>query len=140
MGYKTKQGEKIAQLLIKNENRHLTAEEIRNMLKAEGNAVGTATVYRNLEKLVSEGKIKRYRLVEGEPACYQYIGDKECHEHFHLKCLSCGGVIHFECNYLGDLSEHLLGHHGFHLDRSKIVLYGICSECKSRKGSEDEAD
>ncbi len=134
MGYKTKQGERIFELLIKNENRHLTAEEICIMLKNEGNAVGTATVYRNLEKLVTEGKIRRYRLEEGGPACYQYIGDKECHEHFHLKCLNCGSVIHFECDYLTELNEHLLEHHDFHLDRTKIVLYGLCSKCKNVKG------
>ena len=65
MGYKTKQGERIFELLIRNEERHLTAEEICGLLKTEGAAVGTATVYRNLEKLVSEGKVKRYRLEEG---------------------------------------------------------------------------
>ncbi len=130
MGYKTKQGERIFELLIRNEKRHLTAEEICGLLRAEGAAVGTATVYRNLEKLVSEGKIKRYRLEEGESACYQYIGDGSCHEHFHLKCLNCGEVIHLECGYLDELNGHLLGHHDFHLDCTKIVLYGLCSKCK----------
>ncbi len=134
MGYKTKQGELIFDLLLKNEKRHLTAEEIRLMLKEKGTAVGAATIYRNLEKLVSEGKIKRYRLEEGESACYQYIGDEECHQHFHLKCLNCGEVIHFECDYLGELDKHLLGHHGFHLDHTKIVLYGLCSKCKAAEG------
>ena len=135
MGYKTKQGERIFEALIKNEERHLTAEEICAILKAEGTAVGTATVYRNLEKLVSEGKIRRYRLDEGESACYQYIGDGTCHEHFHLKCMQCGDVIHLECDYLDELNSHLLDHHGFNLDRTKIVLYGLCAKCGEGKNA-----
>ena len=133
MGYKTKQGERILETLIRNEDRHLTAEEICVLLKEEGAAVGTATVYRNLEKLVAEGTIRRYRLDEGESACYQYIGDGSCHEHFHLKCLGCGEVIHLECDYLDELNSHLLEHHSFHLDRTKIVLYGLCSVCRSKE-------
>ena len=129
MGYKTKQGELIFKILEKNADRHMTAEEICALLKAEGTAVGATTVYRNLEKLISEGKIRRYRLEEGEAACYQYIGG-ECHEHYHLKCVGCGDVIHLECNYLGDLSEHLMEHHNFLLDRTKITLYGTCSKCR----------
>ncbi len=96
MGYKTKQGELIFGLLENNSDRHLTAEEICGMLRAAGTSVGTATVYRNLEKLVSEGKVRRYRLEEGESACFQYMGDVECYEHFHLKCPGCGTVIHLE--------------------------------------------
>ncbi len=133
MGYKTKQGERILETLIRNEDRHLTAEEICVLLKEEGAAVGTATVYRNLEKLVAEGTIRRYRLDEGESACYQYIGDGSCHEHFHLKCLGCGEVIHLECDYLDELNSHLLDHHSFHLDRTKIVLYGLCSVCRNKE-------
>lgn len=132
MGYKTKQGERILETLIRNEDRHLTAEEICVLLKEEGAAVGTATVYRNLEKLVAEGTIRRYRLDEGESACYQYIGDGSCHEHFHLKCLGCGEVIHLECDYLDELNSHLLDHHSFHIDRTKIVLYGLCSVCRNK--------
>ncbi|MBQ8411402.1 MAG: transcriptional repressor [Ruminiclostridium sp.] len=138
MGYKTKQGGLIFGLLEKYSDRHLTAEEICGMLKAEGTSVGTATVYRNLEKLVSEGKVRRYRLEEGESACYQYMGDVECHEHFHLKCINCGVVIHLECDYLDEINGHLLEHHGFNLDRTKIVLYGECAECG--KGRRNEAD
>lgn len=130
MGYKTKQGERIFGILEKNSARHLTAEEISGLLKSEGMAVGMATVYRNLEKFVSEGKVRRYRLDDGESACYQLVGGEECHEHFHLKCLECGGVIHLECNYLDDLNGHLLERHGFSLDRTKIILYGLCEKCK----------
>ncbi len=132
MGYKTKQGELITSLLKKYSDKHLTADEIAELLREQGCSVGKATVYRNLDKLTAGGLARKYTLEDGSPACYQYIGSEECREHFHLKCLRCGGVIHLECDYLGDLSSHLIEHHGFELDASKIVLYGICASCKER--------
>ncbi len=138
MGYKTKQGELITALLKQYSDKHLNADEIAELLREKGCSVGKATVYRNLDKLTAGGLVRRYTLEDGSPACYQYIGSDECREHFHLKCLRCGGVIHLECDYLGDLSSHLLEHHGFELDTSKIVLYGICEGCKG--GEEYAAD
>ena len=131
MGYKTKQGELIFGILEKNADRHLTAEEICVLLKAEGNAVGTTTVYRNLEKLIAEGKIRRFRLEEGEPACYQYLGG-ECHEHFHLKCENCGDLIHMDCHDMTNLAEHIKSHHGFAINPLKTVLYGVCERCRTK--------
>jgi len=136
MGYKTKQGEQITALLKKYSDKHLTADEVSELLRDEGNAVGKATVYRNLDKLVAGGQVRRYTLEDGNPACYQYIGSEQCREHFHLKCLRCGAVIHLECDYLSDLNRHLLEHHAFEVDNSKIVLYGICGNC--RKGGEKD--
>lgn len=138
MGYKTKQGELITALLKQYSDKHLNADEIAALLRGQGYSVGKATVYRNLDKLTANGLVRRYMLEDGSPACYQYIGSEECREHFHLKCLRCGGVIHLECDYLGDLSSHLIEHHGFELDTSKIVLYGICERCKG--GEENGAD
>lgn len=139
MGYKTKQGELITALLKKYSEKHLTADEISELLRKQGNAVGKATVYRNLDKLTAVGQVRRYTLEDGSPACYQYIESEHCREHFHLKCLSCGEVIHLECDYLDDLNKHLLEHHAFEVDNSKIVLYGICGNCK-KGGEKDGSD
>lgn len=39
-------------------------------LKSQGNGVGKSTVYRYLEKLVEEGKVRKYFLEEGAGACF----------------------------------------------------------------------
>ena len=128
--YKTKQREIILDFIIRNKDRHITADELLEHLKAEGNSVGKSTVYRYLEKLVQEGKLKKYYLEEGMSACYQYADGENCCEHYHFKCKVCGELFHVECGELKGLSEHIFEHHGFLIDLSKTIIYGVCKKCK----------
>lgn len=127
--YKTKQRSKVLDCLIQNKNKHMTAEDIVAYLKEHGAAVGKATVYRTLEKLLSEGNVRKYICEEGKSACFQYVEDNSCNSHFHLKCVKCGKLIHLECDYLSDLEKHIFEHHKFTVDNTKTVLYGICGDC-----------
>lgn len=129
--YKTKQKEIILNFFLENKERHLTASEIIKHINNNGENVGAATVYRYLDKLVSRGLIRKYFLDDKTGACYQYIEpDENCFEHFHLKCIECGTLIHIDCSYLQSLDEHILSHHGFKVDNSRTVLYGRCKNCE----------
>lgn len=130
-GYKTKQRALTEQALQKNGDRHITAEELTEQLERSGHTVGRTTVYRCLEKMVAEGKVQKYTAI-GESACYQYLGEKDCCEHFHLKCTRCGKLIHIECSHLSELSAHIRAEHGFTVDKLKTVLYGLCGDCAEK--------
>ena len=126
----TKQGRLIAACLEKHASVHLTAEEISQCLKSEGTVVSTATIYRHLEKLTANGVVRKYLSSPDEPACYQYNGAKAaCVRHFHLKCTGCGQLFHVSCPYLEKLEEHIQEHHGFVIDNTRTVLYGLCRKC-----------
>lgn len=128
--YKTKQRSLVLNCLIQNKEKHMTADEIVIFLKEQGSEIGKATVYRTLDRLISEGGVRKYIYEEGKSACFQYIENNEnCHRHFHLKCFKCGKLIHLECDYLSDLENHIYEHHKFTVDNTKTVLYGICEEC-----------
>ena len=118
---------------------HLTADEMLKILDEMGSPVSKATLYRFLDVLVSTGDLRKYITTDGEKACYQYIDEeKGCHEHYHLKCIECGKLIHVECSELDEIQQHIGEHHNFHVDRSRIVLYGTCSDCmggKDEKGN-----
>lgn len=132
-GYKTKQKEKILDYLIRNKEKHTNVQEIITFLTAEGNPIGTATIYRQLDKLVDCGMVRRYNFDGKTGACYQYIENKEeCHEHFHLKCTVCGKLIHLNCDRLSNINRHIFEKHGFQVDPSQTVFYGKCSECLSK--------
>lgn len=129
-GYKTKQKEKLLDYLIKNKEKHTNVQEILSFLTAEGTPVGTATIYRQLDKLVECGVVRRYNFDGKTGACYQYIeNEKDCHEHFHLKCNICGKLIHLNCDRLLNINNHIFDKHGFQVDPSQTVFYGKCSEC-----------
>lgn len=138
MGYSTKQSRVIENVLKENSNRHMTADEIFEKLKSDGEGVGKTTVYRHLEKLYSDGVVRKFIGGDGDSACFQLAEPDggNCKLHYHLKCVECGKLIHAECDFLNELSDHILNEHGFTIDGSKTVLYGICSECANKKGTE----
>jgi Fur family ferric uptake transcriptional regulator len=130
-GYKTRQKEQILQYLTDHTGGHVTAQEISRHLSENGTPVGTATIYRFLDQLVTEGELRKYTIDSRTGACYEYLPHSEsCSRHFHLKCMQCGKLYHVTCEHLSGLDRHILEHHGFRIDQSKTVLYGICQDCR----------
>jgi len=128
--YNTRQKEILLNFLRENSSEHITVQKICNFMNNAGTPVGTATIYRQLDRLVEQGIVKKYLLDGRSGACYQYTGDtKKCCEHYHLKCVSCGKLIHLDCEFLNNINNHILEHHGFVVDNAKTVFYGRCSEC-----------
>lgn len=129
--YKTRQKEIILNLFLENKDEHLTASEIVNHINKKEENIGIATVYRYLDKLVNSGIVRKYFLDDKSSACYQYIDpENKCSEHFHLKCLECGRLLHIDCKHMQSLDEHIFSEHGFKVDNSRTVLYGRCKNCE----------
>lgn len=129
--YKTRQKEAILSFFKENSNRHLTAADIINQINSTGENIGTATVYRYLDRLVEKGTIRKYFVDEKLGACYQYNEDnRECGHHFHLKCIECGKLIHLDCSHLQSISDHIFSEHDFVIDNSRTVFYGRCKNCE----------
>ncbi len=131
MAYQTKQGRALVEFLRSQGSRHVSVQQIAAGLPEK---IGTATIYRQLDKLAARGLVRKY-VSDGDPACYQYVGEdaKSCMQHFHLKCSSCGALIHLECEEMGRLSEHILREHGFRTDPLRSMLYGTCAECLKKE-------
>ena len=120
--------------LEENKNRHLTADEVYNILISKGISVGRTTVYRRLEKLYEETTVRKFKFDESTSACYQLAqSDEKCRNHYHLKCTVCGKLAHAECGFLDELSEHIFKEHNFIVDGEKTMLYGICESCMGKE-------
>lgn len=126
--YRTEQRKKLLECITKNKNQYISAEQLEKELKEEGVNVGLTTIYRFLNKLEKEGKV-RVELKE-HTKHYQYISD-ECSEHYHLKCKDCGKVIHFECDEMEEFNSHISKEHKFCID-PESVIYGKCEKCNKR--------
>ena len=136
-GYNTSQKEKLMDFLINSREKHTNVQEISAYLRSEGTPVGTATIYRQLDRLVEKGLVRKFVIDGKTGACYQYIeNEKECREHFHLKCLGCGKLIHLSCGQLMDINQHIAEHHGFIVDPSQTVFYGRCAVCSGENPEE----
>ncbi len=126
--YRTKQGDLVLSCFLQNKGMHLTIEDICTILKEKGTPVGTTTVYRQVQKLTDEGLVTKYNIDKDSAACYQYAGES-CRMHFHLKCTKCQELFHSTCTYIDSVENHIFEHHGFKVDNSKTVFYGICKGC-----------
>jgi len=131
--YKTRQMTELLTFLESVQGSHVTVRDICGHFQSVGIAVGTTTIYRNLEKMVKEGMVAKY-VVEGtSSACFEYIGTLEGCERsvcYHCKCEKCGKLMHLQCNEVGSLRQHLLEYHDFEMNSLRTVFYGICGECK----------
>lgn len=130
-GYKTHQRDIILELLKNHTEKHMSAEEISEKLRQNGEKVGISTVYRYLEKLYCEGRVQKYT-ADKQSAKYT-LSDMRCRSHFHMKCASCGEFFCADCDFLDKLSEHISGEHGFLVDPSKTIFYGTCKVCSASK-------
>ena len=129
MSYNTKQSKLVYNFLQNNPHNHFSAEEVYFALISNGDNIGRTTVYRQLDKLCDENKVRKFFSGENNACCYQ-LESEDCHNHYHLKCSSCGTLIHTECDFLDKLSNHIFNDHQFRIDNSKTVLYGICQGCR----------
>jgi Fur family ferric uptake transcriptional regulator len=129
--YKTKQRQAILNYLIENKNKHVTIEDIVMYLKNSNQLTGQTTVYRYINLLITQGKVKRYIIDGKEAACFQYVGNKRrCLQHCHLKCEHCGEIFHVDCKILKDFEKYLKFRHKFNINTSKTVIYGTCEKCR----------
>ncbi len=136
--YKTKQRQMILDYLSDTDGRHVTVSEINEYFKKCGMHIGAATVYRHLEKFVSEGIVRKYYVDGINGACFQYMGKcSGCDAHIHFKCLKCGKLECVECDRLGELKSHFSDEHGFRIDSVKTVFYGKCAECLKKEDNDN---
>lgn len=128
--YNTKQKKLVLDIFLKNKSMQFSCDEVTYQLMNAGTPVGKTTVYRQLEKLINEGKIKKLNPHNGKSFLYQY-SDKnlDCDSHMHLRCSECGKYIHLSCDFMQGVSAHINEHHGFKVNNAKTEIIGICSDC-----------
>ena len=117
----------VRDVLIHAKGAHLSSDDVYETLRGQGEKVGRTTVYRQLDRLVSEGRVRR-TVADRGGNCYSYITDG-CAEHYHMVCKSCGKMAHLSCDQVEELFHHIKTHHGFSIDPCQTVLYGRCAAC-----------
>ena len=111
--------------------KHLTTEELYNLVRAEGCSIGQATVYRTLKLLCDAGLAKEQHFGEST-ARYEPIGDGSHHDH--LICGSCGKNQEVMDAEIERLQEELAKRYDFTLTSHRMILYGICGDCRILAG------
>ena len=122
----TRQRELVAQAVFLSDD-HLSVEEIIRRLREQGEAVGTATVYRTLELLVEGGLARAHDFGEGFKR-YEAMPAQTHHEH--LICERCGRVVEFQNVQLERMLPIIADEHAYQHRRHRVEIYGVCGECR----------
>lgn len=123
----------VLQTLAENSDKHMTAEDVYEVVRAEHPELGLATVYRALQLLREMQLLDRINLDEG---CVRYeirdLSESDMHHHHHLICRDCGKVIPFEQDLLDALEAQIERETGFRVFDHELKFFGQCKECSER--------
>jgi Fur family ferric uptake transcriptional regulator len=118
--------ERIIELLA-TEPCALSAVEIEDSLRARGERIGRASVYRVLELLVEHGLVERVTVGQGLARFERALASGE--HHHHLVCERCGRLVAFADPGLERAIHRVSERLGVRVDAHEVVLRGACEDC-----------
>ena len=111
--------------ILTSTSTHPTEEEVFLGVREKVPEISLATVYKNLETLVSCGLASKMSHADGSA---RYDGRSD--PHHHTRCIACGCVSDIPEEFReSELSQIRLGDNGFHVTGYQLELTGYCSEC-----------
>ena len=106
---------------------HATADEVYEFIQATHSHISRGTVYRNLNCLAEEGKIKKLEIPNG-PDRFDHI----CSTHYHIHCCKCGRAFDVDMEEISDLRDKVKDKHGFDFLDHDIIFKGVCPDCQKK--------
>ena len=126
-GFKiTPQRRAIVEILLKNKDKHLSSEEIYDLVRVDCPEIGLATVYRTMQLLDEVGAISKLNLDDG---CIRYeidLSDSDSHHHHHLIWKKCGNIIEVKEDLLDDIEEQIERIYKFGIVDHDVKFTGLC--------------
>ncbi len=106
---------------------HPTAEWVHERVRREMPRVSLGTVYRNLQLLVGQGRLRAWN----RGRATRYDADIDPHDHF--VCQVCGLLLDIERAPEAISSEKRLKARGHHIDTRVLEFLGVCRDCRRRR-------
>lgn len=116
-------------LILKNNPHPLTAEKILAKLKKKKPTLNKTTIYRALDTMLKNGKIREIQFSERKK---RYEIENTPHHH-HLVCTSCEAVENI--NMVADLIQEekkIQKKTGFDIQKHTLEFFGICTNCQPK--------
>ncbi len=106
-------------------NKHLSVEDIHQIVRQKNPKIGLATVYRTLNLLKGKGLIEEHRFND-EFSRYELRSGTH---HDHLICIECESVIEFDQPVIEHLQDLAAAEKNFTIVSHRLQIYGICENC-----------
>ncbi|MBB6448966.1 Fur family ferric uptake transcriptional regulator [Geomicrobium halophilum] len=134
----TPQREATVEVLLENEEDHLSAEDVYLLVKEKAPEIGLATVYRTLELLNELEIVDKINFGDGVSR-YDLRKEGADHSHHHLVCIHCGSVSEIEEDLLGDVEKKVERDWAFKIKDHRLTFHGVCVNCQTEHEASDEA-
>ena len=132
-GYKlTPQREVTLRVLLENNSKHLSAEDVFQRVKEKYPEIGLATVYRTLELLCDLKIIVKANFGDGVSR-YDFKESGAKHFNHHLICVKCGKIIEVEDDLLYDVEQIVEHEFNFKVLNHRLTFHGVCHECQMKE-------
>lgn len=109
-----------------------SAQQLHEMLRAQGTEIGLATVYRTLSSLADEGIVDVLRTTDGEQV-YRRCARRG--HHHHLVCRQCGRAEEIEGPGVESWAAQVGASYGFSAIEHTVELTGLCADCRASRGT-----
>jgi Fur family ferric uptake transcriptional regulator len=120
--------------ILAESQKALTAQEIYDLARDQGHAVGIASVYRTLEILDELGLIQQIHQGQG---CHAFGPALSGHKHF-LICTECSRMVAFPgTEEVEALLREVEDRSGYEIKGHWLQLFGLCQDCQE-VGSQPE--
>ena len=113
-----------------------SAQQLHEALRAAGEGIGLATVYRTLQALADGGEVDVLRTAEGE-SVYRRCARRE--HHHHLVCRRCGRTVEIDGPGVEEWAARVGAAQGYTDMEHTVELFGTCGACV-RSGGDGRAD
>ena len=116
---------RVAVLTAVYEHPHADTDSIIGVVREDLGEVSTQAVYDVLRALTAAGLVRRIEPA-GSVARYESrVGDN----HHHVVCRSCGTIADVDCA-VGEAPCLTASHdHGYSIDETEVVYWGVCPAC-----------
>ncbi|MFT4008705.1 MAG: transcriptional repressor [Nocardioidaceae bacterium] len=103
----------------------VSAQQLYDELRAGGDKVGLATVYRTLQAMTEAGEVDAVRTDDGE-TLYRKCGPRH---HHHLVCRNCGLTVELAGPGVERWAAKSAEDNGFTDVKHVVELFGLCADC-----------
>jgi Fur family ferric uptake transcriptional regulator len=110
---------------LASSNAFTSAQQVYEDLRASGDRVGLATVYRTLQAMAEAGEVDTLRTDDGE-VLFRKCGPSH---HHHLVCRTCGLTVEIEGPSVERWASKAAADNGFSDVTHVVELFGLCPSC-----------
>jgi len=102
-----------------------SAQQLHQLLRAQGDMVGLSTVYRTLQVMADAGELDVIK--SGDESLYRRCSATH---HHHLVCRECGRTQEVEGPTVERWSDRVAADNGFTDVSHTLEIFGTCADCR----------